>query len=82
MLALHLHAEHDEAAAREWWSRALDLPAVGFTRTFVKPRGTGRRKRSHPAGVCRVRVRRSTDAWITVMEWIRELPHLLAVTRC
>jgi hypothetical protein len=69
-LALNLHARNDEAAARRYWSTVLDIEAPAFTKTFRKPAGTGHRKNHLPNGVCRVRVRKSTNAWIETMAWI------------
>jgi hypothetical protein len=77
VLSLNLHADNDEAAARTYWSGALDIDGGRFTKTFVKPEGTGHRKNHLSNGVCRVRVQRSTDAWLTTMEWIRIFPSLL-----
>lgn len=70
VLALNLHADNDESAARAHWKRALDVETPEFTKTFIKPDGTGHRKNHLPWGVCRVRLRRSTDAWIRTMAWI------------
>ena len=68
---------NDEAAAQRFWSQALSLPGVAFHKTFVKPPGTGHRKNHLPQGVCRVVVRRSTNHFVRVSSWIRELPSAL-----
>lgn len=73
VLALHLHEGNIETDAQAFWRRALGLPGVGFHKTFIKPKGTGHRKNHLAHGVCRVRVRRSTDAWIRTMAWIEVL---------
>lgn len=73
VLMLHLHEGNDELAAQAWWREALDLPDASFHKTFIKPRGTGHRKNSLTQGVCRVRVRRSTDAFLRTMAWISAL---------
>lgn len=78
-LSLHLHEGNDEPAARTFWSCALSLNEPEFTKTFIKPKGTGHRKNKLAHGVCRVIVRRSTDAWIRTMAWISELPAALPV---
>ncbi len=70
---LHLHHGNDEVAARRYWQQALGLSGVDFHKTFVKPPGTGHRKNRQRHGVCRVRLRRSTDAWLSVMEWVHVL---------
>lgn len=69
-LSLHLHEGNSEQAARRFWRAALSLPASRFTKTYVKPAGTGHRKNHLEHGVCRVRVCRSTDFWHTTMAWI------------
>lgn len=70
VLALHLHAGNDDDAAKRWWAEALGLEKVQFTKTFVKPPGTGHRKNRWLHGVCRVQVRRSANAYNATMEWI------------
>ena len=70
VLSLNLHAGNDEPAARQFWHRALDIDHPQFTKTFIKPDGTGHRKNHLAHGVCRVRMRFSTDAWIRTMTWI------------
>ncbi len=80
VLALHLHEGNDEREALRHWRTALDLPEAAATKTYVKPAGTGHRKNHLPHGVCRVSMRRSTDAWERTMAWIGALPDALAVT--
>ena len=79
MAALNLHADNDEVMARHFWSERLDIEIGAFTKSFVKPDGTGHRKNHLATGVCRVRMRRSTDAFIATMTWIdflkRRMPH-------
>jgi hypothetical protein len=61
-LSLHLHEGNNESAAKAYWRHATTLTDAPFTKTFIKPRGTGHRKNHLPHGVCRVRVRRSSNA--------------------
>jgi len=68
--AVNLHANNDESAARGYWSRELGLDLGDFTKTHVKAEGTGHRKNHLAFGVCRVSLRRSTNAWLTTMTWI------------
>lgn len=70
VLALHLHHGNDERLARQWWAESLHLDEPDFTKTFVKPPGTGHRKNRLRQGICRVTVRRSADAWHRTMAWI------------
>lgn len=78
VLSLHLHTGNDEAAARRWWSHALQLDAPDFTKTFVKASGTGHRKNRLVHGVCRIRMRRATDAWHRTLVWIGVVAAALA----
>ncbi len=68
--AINLHADNDEQWAKSFWSTQLAIDLSDFTKTFVKPDGTGHRKNHLPYGVARVTMRRSTDAFITTMAWI------------
>jgi hypothetical protein len=70
VLALNLHADNDEPAARAHWASVLAIDDPRFTKTFIKPDGTGHRKNHLPSGVRRVVLRRSTDQWGRAMAWI------------
>jgi hypothetical protein len=70
---LNLHAQNDEPAAREWWSGQVDIELEDFTKTYIKPDGTGHRKNHLPYGVCTLIKRRSTDAYVIAMAWIEFL---------
>ncbi len=72
-LMLHLHDGNDERDARAHWATELGLPHANWHKTFVKPPGTGHRNNRLPWGVCRVRLRRSADAFVTTMAWIEAL---------
>ena len=72
-LAINLHADNDEPAARHYWSTELEISESSFTKTYFKAEGTGHRKNHLAYGVCRVLMRRSTDAWLRTMVWIDEL---------
>ena len=73
VLSLHLHHGNDERGAKRHWADALRLENPEFYKTFTKPPGTGHRKNHHEHGVCRVLMRRSTDAWHRTMTWIDAL---------
>jgi hypothetical protein len=77
-LALHLHEVNDEDVARTYWEEQLGLERVTWQKTFVKPKGTGHRRNHVPWGVCRVRPRRSADAFVRTEGWITGLRRLLA----
>ena len=70
VMALNLHANNDEPAARLFWQEELQLGSADFNKSFIKPDGTGHRKNHLPYGVCRVRLRRSTDAFFKALTWI------------
>lgn len=72
-LHLHLHEGNDEREARTFWRAETGLANASFIKTYVKPDGTGHRKNHLPHGVCTVRLRRASDAWHVVMEWIDAL---------
>ncbi|HYJ24788.1 MAG TPA: hypothetical protein VE027_07275 [Acidimicrobiia bacterium] len=68
--AINLHFDNDEQAAKSFWSAELGIDSARFTKTFIKPDGTGHRKNHLRSGVCRVTMKRSTDAFITTMAWV------------
>jgi hypothetical protein len=70
---INLHADNDEPAAREWWSAEVEIPPTDFTKTYVKPDGTGHRKNHLPYGVCTLIKRKSADAFVITMAWVEFL---------
>ena len=70
---LNIHANNDEPGARRWWSRELEMGIHDFTKSYVKPDGTGHRKNILPNGVCILTKRRSTDAYHQAMAWVEFL---------
>jgi len=70
---LNLHGDNDEPAARRWWAHELSLSMDDFTKSYVKPDGTGHRKNHLPNGVCTLVRRQSADAFVTTMAWIEFL---------
>ena len=71
--AMNLHADNDEGYARGFWASELGIDTSHFTKTFVKPDGTGHRKNHLATGVCRVTMRKSTDAFLRTMAWVEFL---------
>jgi len=53
-LRLHLWSNINEKLAKEFWSTNLGLPLQTFTKSWIKPKGKG--KRIHPYGICRASV--------------------------
>jgi hypothetical protein len=78
VLSLHLHEGNDDVSARRWWAASLQLAEPDFTKTFIKPVGTGHRKNRLEHGICRVRMRRSADAWDRTATWIEVVATTLA----
>lgn len=70
---LNLHADNDEPAARKWWSNEVEVGLEDFTKTYIKPDGTGHRKNYLRFGVCTLIKRKSTDAYEITMAWIEFL---------
>ena len=82
VLSMHLHEGNDERAAREYWAKSTGLEPVRFTKTYIKPAGTGHRKNHLKYGVCRVRTLRAGDHWNRIMVWIEVVAaHLGPVER-
>lgn len=77
VLSLHLHDGDRDTRARAWWVEQLGVPP-DFTKTFLKSPGTGHRRNILPNGVCRVRMRKATDAWHRTDVWIEVLSTRLA----
>jgi hypothetical protein len=77
-LSLHLHEGDNEAAAREYWAAETELAGSTFTKSYLKPPGSGHRKNHLPHGICRVRVMRPADHWNRVMTWIDVAAETLA----
>lgn len=80
VLSLHLHEGNNDAVAQEYWRSQTGLVEAAFTKTYIKPRGTGHRKNHLPHGICRVRVRNPSDHWNRIMVWIDVIAgHLAAL---
>ncbi len=69
-IQLHLHEGNDEVAAKEHWRAETGLASANFHKTFIKAAGTGHRKNHLKHGICTVKLRRASDPWNIVMEWI------------
>lgn len=67
---LHLHSGQTERDEISYWSRVTGIDERNFGRSFIKPTGTGHRKRILYHGVATVAPRRSTDLLHTVLGWI------------
>jgi hypothetical protein len=67
---LHLHSGQDERQEISFWAGVTGIDEDRFGKTFIKPEGTGHRKRILYHGVARVVPRRSTDLVHVVLGWI------------
>jgi hypothetical protein len=74
---LNIHADNDESRARQWWEAELALKPEDFTKSFVKPDGTGHRKNHLAYGVCAVKMRQSADALHRTLTWVEFLANRL-----
>jgi hypothetical protein len=70
VLSLHLHEGNDEGSAVAYWRSATGLEDAPFTKTFIKPAGTGHRKNHLEHGICTVRMRNPSDHWNRMMVWM------------
>ena len=70
---LNLHADNDEQAAKAHWMVELGLGLSDFTKTFIKPNGTGHRKNHLRTGVCMLKKRKSANALHTTLAWVEFL---------
>jgi hypothetical protein len=73
---LHLHTGQDEKERREFWSGITGIPSDGFRKGFIKPEGTGHRKKVLYNGTIQIRVSRSGDLLHRVSGWIDAIPLL------
>jgi hypothetical protein len=78
---LHLHEGNDEEAAKQYWRSETGLDQANFIKTFIKPSGTGHRKNHLPHGICTVRMRKASDGWNVVMEWIDAAADLFSLEK-
>ncbi|HEX6299046.1 MAG TPA: hypothetical protein VF148_01095 [Acidimicrobiia bacterium] len=51
----------------------VEGPLTDVTNTYVKPDGTGHLKDHLPHGVCTLIERKSTDAFVITMAWVKFL---------
>ena len=74
---LHLHTGQDDQERKSNWAKETGIPVERFTKTYVKPEGSGHRKNILWAGTMSVRIRRSTSSFHRVMGWISGLSETL-----
>jgi len=67
------HANNEELGSRQWWAAQLDVPVNDFTKSYIKPDGTGHRTNYLPHGVCQLTKRKSSNGYYTAMAWIEFL---------
>jgi hypothetical protein len=76
---LHLHSGQDPALEQQWWRRQTGIPEEAFLKPFVKPPGTGHRKRILDHGVAHLRLQRSTEQFLRIQGWTEGLKTLWTV---
>ena len=69
--AIHYHEGAQEKEIRQYWSHLTEIPLANFTKSFLKPKGTGHRKNVLPNGIIRIRVRGKggEDIRHTILSW-------------
>ena len=53
---LHIHYGNDETKIKKYWSQLTGIPLKNFGKSFIKPKGTGRRTNILPNGIIKIRV--------------------------
>ncbi|MFP5224013.1 MAG: helix-turn-helix domain-containing protein [Actinomycetota bacterium] len=76
---LHLHFGQDPDEERRWWHDETGISEDDFLRPFVKPPGTGHRKRILDHGVAHIRVQRSTEQFLRIQGWTNGLKSLWGI---
>ena len=72
-ISLHLHSGQEETERQTFWSNVTGIPTDRFRKTFVKPEGTGHRKKALYNGTAQVRVTKSAALLDRVLGWIEGL---------
>ena len=70
---LNIHSGQDDEACKREWSALTGIPVGSFTRSYIKPEGTGHRKNTLYLGTMTVRLRNSGDRLQTVLGWIESM---------
>lgn len=71
---LHIHNQEEDQEIKKYWSKLTGIPLKNFGKSFVKPKGTGRRKNILSHGIIRIRLvgKGSTDKRIKIMSWVEK----------
>jgi hypothetical protein len=72
-IALHLHAGQVESDLQEFWAQITGVPLSQFRRSFIKPEGSGHRKKVLYNGTASVRVTKSGNLLHRILGWIDEV---------
>jgi len=51
---LHIHYQDDEKKIKRYWSKLTGIPLQNFSKSFIKPKGTGHRTNILPNGIIRI----------------------------
>jgi hypothetical protein len=69
---LNIHANQNDKKVKKYWSKITNIPLSQFSKSYLKPEGTGHRKNILHNGVIRVKfgnedLRHRIMTWITVI---------------
>ncbi|MBU6447488.1 hypothetical protein KGQ24_01435 [Patescibacteria group bacterium] len=82
VLQLHLHSGQDEKKVKRFWSDILGNSTVHFSKSFVKPEGSGYKKNLLYMGTVKMRIKGtgSTYMLFTILGAIAEYVHSITGT--
>lgn len=73
---LHLHTGQDENKIKEFWSKLTGIPIQNFGKSFVKPEGSGYRKKILYNGTVQLTIKRQGSTYL-LFEILGGLSHFL-----
>lgn len=57
VVQMHIHSGQNEPNLRQYWSRVTKIPVANFQRSYIKPVGTGHRRKKLYKGTVKIRVK-------------------------
>lgn len=70
---VHIHSGIDPAEVARYWSELLGIPISQFRKFYVKPAGTGHRKKRLYKGTASITITKSAEIHHRLMGWIEGL---------
>jgi hypothetical protein len=64
VVQMHIHSGQNEGNMRQYWSRITAIPLDNFQKSFIKPEGSGHRKRKLYYGTIKIRVRGQNSTYL------------------